>query len=197
MKYIIPIIGVLLLGVLSIKNYRLQSQLSTAIANNKAYDAENTALEDEKRVLRLTVDQLEYSKDSILIKMDSIRNVLKIKDKNLVSIEYLTNTIVKRDTIVFNDTIFRDNITAVDTTLKDEWYNVNLHFSYPNLLTLNPSFKSEKYIVTSYRKETINPPKKFWLFRLFQKKHKILEVKVVEKSPYIHSDKNKFIQIIN
>ena len=47
------------------------------------------------------------------------------------------------------------------------------------------------------RKETIDPPKKNWLLRLFQKKHRVAEVEVVEKNPYINSEKQRFIEIIN
>ena len=46
------------------------------------------------------------------------------------------------------------------------------------------------------KKETINPPKKFFLFRWFQRKHTILEVNMVEKNPYIENKNNRFIEII-
>jgi hypothetical protein len=68
----------------------------------------------------------------------------------------------------------------MDTTVGDNWYSVNLNLSYPGRIALNPSFKSEKYIIVHSKKETIDPPKKFFLLRWFQKKHTILEVDVVE-----------------
>ena len=46
------------------------------------------------------------------------------------------------------------------------------------------------------RKETIDPTKKNWLLRLFQKKHKIIETVVIEKSPDIINKQEKYIKII-
>lgn len=50
--------------------------------------------------------------------------------------------------------------------------------------------------MTYSKKETIDPPKKFFLCRWFQKKQTILEVKIVEKSPYIEQKESRFIEII-
>lgn len=67
---------------------------------------------------------------------------------------------------------------------------------FPNTIIVHPEFTSEKYIVTHSRKETINPPKKFFLFRWFQKKHRVVEVVVIENSPYVSDKQQKFIEII-
>ena len=61
---------------------------------------------------------------------------------------------------------------------------------------MSPTFKSEKYIVVSNKKETINPPKKFFLWRWFQKKHIVANIDVIEKSPYIDNKKYRYIEII-
>jgi hypothetical protein len=50
--------------------------------------------------------------------------------------------------------------------------------------------------VVSERKETVGPPKKFFLFRWFQKKYKILHIDVVEKNPYISEGNGKYIEIV-
>ena len=84
----------------------------------------------------------------------------------------------------------------MDTTIKDEWYQLNLGLRYPNTIITNPSFISEKYIVLNYKKETINPPKKCAIARWFQKKHKVVEVNIIEKNPYIENKQQKFIEII-
>ena len=51
-------------------------------------------------------------------------------------------------------------------------------------------------VLVNYKKETIDPPKKCAIARWFQKKHKIVEVNIVEKSPYIENKQQKFIEII-
>ena len=44
-------------------------------------------------------------------------------------------------------------------------------------------------------RETVNPPCKTWIGRLFQKKHNVYNVTVIENNPYINIKENKFIII--
>ncbi len=178
------------------QNIRLQENLSVAITNEKAYIFENSSLKEESRVFKFTVDQLTYYNDSLTQSMEKVRRELKIKDKNIKQMQYLLSEASKRDTIVFRDTIFTNSV-SIDTIVGDKWYNLKLRLRYPSTVIANPTFVSEKYIMVSMRKETIDPPKKNWLLRLFQKKHRVAEVEVVEKNPYINSEKQRFIEIIN
>ena len=178
------------------QNIRLQENLSVAIANEKAYISENSSLKEESRVFKFTVDQLTYYNDSLTQSMEKVRKELKIKDKNIKQMQYLLSEASKRDTIVFRDTIFTNSV-SIDTIVGDKWYNLKLRLRYPSTVIADPTFVSEKYIMVSMRKETIDPPKKNWLLRLFQKKHRVAEVEVVEKNPYINSEKQRFIEIIN
>ena len=145
---------------------------------------------------KFTIDQINYLNDSLITKMNEVRKELKIKDKDLKQMQYLLSTAQKTDTIVFRDTLFRDRNLQIDTLLGDSWYNIKLGLSYPNLITTTPTFKSEKYIVTSTRKETIKPPKKCAIARWFQKKHKVVEVIIHEKNPYITNKEERFIEIV-
>ena len=178
------------------QNIRLQENLSVAITNEKAYISENSSLKEESRVFKFTVDQLTYYNDSLTQSMEKVRKELKIKDKNIKQMQYLLSEASKRDTIVFRDTIFTNSV-SIDTIVGDKWYNLKLRLRYPSTVIANPTFVSEKYIMVSMRKETIDPPKKNWLLRQFQKKHRVAEVEVVEKNPYINSEKQRFIEIIN
>lgn len=198
-KWIVIGIGVMLIAFISIlihNNRELKKDLSTATANIKAYSDENSSLKNNARVFQLTVEQLSYYNDSILQKMNEIRKELKIKNKNLKQIQYLLSESTKRDTVLFTDTIFKDKELALDTLIGDKWYNIRLGLKYPNLIYTEPTFISEKYIITNKRKETINPPKKFFLFRWFQRKHWVMEVHIKEKNPYIKEINNKFVEII-
>ena len=178
------------------QNIRLQENLSVAITNEKAYISENSSLKEESRVFKFTVDQLTYYNDSLTQSMEKVRKELKIKDKNIKQMQYLLSEASKKDTIVFRDTIFTNSV-SIDTIVGDKWYNLKLRLRYPSTVIADPTFVSEKYIMVSMRKETIDPPKKNWLLRLFQKKHRVAEVEVVEKNPYINSEKQRFIEIIN
>ena len=178
------------------RNQDLKEEISVSMSNQKAFIAENSSLKEENRVFKFTVEQLNYYNDSILQKMNEVRKELKIKNKDLKQMQYLLSEATKKDTIVFRDTLFREPTLDIDTIIGDKWYSIRLGLKYPNLITTNPTFISEKYIIVNKKKETINPPKKFFLFRWFQRKHWVMEVNIKEKNPYIKEVNNKFVEII-
>lgn len=182
--------------VLYSNNQRLREEVSIAMSNQKAFIAENSSLKKENRVFKFTVEQLNYYNDSILQKMNEVRKELNVKDKDLKQMQYLLSEATKKDTIIFRDTLFREPSLNIDTLIGDKWYQMRLGLKYPSTITTAPTFISEKYVVVDYKKETINPPKKCWLLRLFQKKHKVVEVNVVEKNPYIENKQQRFIEIV-
>ena len=201
-KYI-GITALALIFVLGVTTYiqhkkvkSLNIELSISKSNEKAFIEENNELKDRNLAFKFTIDQINYLNDSLITKMNEVRKELKIKDRDLKQMQYLLSTAQKTDTIVFRDTLFRDRNLQIDTLLGDSWYNIKLGLSYPNLITTTPTFKSEKYIVTSSRKETIKPPKKCAIFRWFQKKHKVVEVIIHEKNPYITNKETRFIEIV-
>ena len=180
---------------LVIKVKRLRQDYSISMENNKAYQMELQDSQDQARMYKLTIEQLEYMNDSISIKLNSVVEELNIKKKQLQSLSYIQSEATKTDTIVYQDTIFQPFVD-IDTIIGDTWYNTYLLLQYPNTIVVSPTFISEKYIITNYKKETINPPKKFFLFRWFQKKHKVVEVNVIEENPYIENKQSRFIEIV-
>lgn len=193
---IIAIILFAYIGILRKKNSILASQLDVSRANEKAYIISNSQLKDRERVFKMSIEQLEYMSDSLTKKIDAVRKELKIKDKNLKQMQYLLSEAQRRDTIVFRDTLFRDPVIKIDTLVGDEWYQMKLGLRYPSTIITSPKFISEKFVMINYKKETVNPPKKFFLARWFQKRHKVVEVEVVEKNPYIENKQQRFIEII-
>ena len=178
------------------RNQDLKEEISVSMTNQKAFIAENSSLKEENRAFKFTVEQLNYYNDSILQKMNDVRKELSVKDKDLKQMQYLLSEATKKDTVLFTDTVFRDKELALDTIIGDKWYNIRLGLKYPNLIYTEPTFTSEKYIIVNKKKETINPPKKFFLFRWFQRKHWVMEVHIKEKNPYIKEVNNKFVEII-
>lgn len=196
---VIVIVGLLIstIGILTKKVSNLNHSLEMAENNVRAYTLENSELKNKNIEFQFTVNQLNASTDSLVIEMNKVRKQLKIKDKNIERLEYLLSTATKKDTVVFKDTIFTEKVSHIDTTIQDSnnWYKCTIGLEYPNTISVAPEFKSEKYIITSWHKETIKAPKKTKFARFFQKKMKVLEVEVVEKNPYIDSNKQKFIEI--
>ena len=194
---------VILVSLLAISTYtlytnnqKLKEEISISMSNQKAFIAENSSLKEENRVFKFTIEQLNHYNDSILQKMNEVRKELKIKDKDLKQMQYLLSEAQKKDTIVFRDTLFREPTLKIDTLLGDRWYQMKLGLRYPSTITTEPKFVSEKYVIVDYKKETINPPKKCAIARWFQKKHKVIEIEVVEKNPYIENKQQRFIEIV-
>ena len=177
---------------------RTTKQYETAMANVKAYDSQLGYEKKKSAAFQLTVDQLKYFNDSVLKELDQTRKDLKIKDKNLKALQAVQSSFSKKDTVTFyrTDTLFKEPSLAIDTLIGDEWYSVSLGLRYPSTVIVSPTFISKKHIIVSTRKETVNPPKKFWLLRLFQKKHSVLRVDVVEKNPYVDGETDKYVEII-
>lgn len=196
-KYIIILILILIGAVayLSYQNKQLTTKYETSIENVKAYDAQLSGLEGDNRVLKLTVEQLNYFNDSIIKKMKVVQKELGIKDKRLQQLQYEASHAQRHDTITLTDTIFRNNF-SLDTIVGDKWFKTNLHLKFPSTIALSPEIELERYTFINGKRETVNPPKKFFLFRWFQKKHTVVEVNVREMNPYVKNKTQRFIQIV-
>lgn len=177
-------------------NSTLEKKWKDATENVKTYSEINSDLENKNRAFKVTIDQLKYSNDSIFKELDATRKKLNIKDSKVENLQYVYSTFTKVDTICLKDTIFRDTILNVDTLLQDPWYSIKLGLKYPSSIIVEPMFISTKHIIVSSKKETVNPPKKFFLFRWFQKKHTVLNIDVIEKNPYVKEQTNRYIEII-
>ena len=141
-----------------------------AVENAKAYSELFSNSESKNRAFKLTIDQLKNSNDSIFQELNEARKELKVKNSKLKSLQYVSSSFSKIDTITLKeDTIFKDSHVNIDTLLSDEWYSVKVGLKYPSTVSIEPKFLSIKYIVVSAKKETVNPPKRFFLFRWFQK----------------------------
>lgn len=174
---------------------RLNSELLVSENNNKAYEAERDSLKNNSIQFQFTIDQLNYSKDSLVNKVNQIRKQLKLKDKQINELQYLASVNQKSDSIFFRDTIFQFGV-AIDTLIGDDWSQVNIKAEYPNRLDVDYMFKNETVVVMHDSKVTVDPPKKCWLARLFQKKQTIVEIDVIQENPYCVNKEEKFIKIL-
>lgn len=174
-----------------------RAELDIAQSNYKAYEVLYSKAKEDNRVFKLTVDQLSYSKDSLVQKLDSVKRANQSLRRKVKALAYLESQVHIADTIRLRDTLFVKDIPPVDTTIQNKWYQVDLHLAYPNEVGFDMKVNSEKYLMVSSKRETVMPPKKCWLARLFQKKHTVLEVEVYEENPYIENGKQRFVEIIN
>lgn len=199
-KLVYILIGVLILTGVSLywlygKYQQLSKDYSISIENIKAYDAELSGLTNDTKVYKLTIEQLNYFNDSITKKMNEVRKELGIKDSKIKQMQYKLSHIEKSDSLTLPDTIFVNSF-KLDTIMGDEWANNHIIMSYPNKIKITPRFKLESFLFVDAKRETIKPPKKFFLFRWFQKRHTVLNITVKENNPYVETDRQKFIEII-
>ena len=192
--FILSLIGTI--AYLSYQNKKLTAKYETSIENIKAYDNQLSGLRNNNRVLKLTVEQLNYFNDSIIKKMKVVQKELGIKDTELQQLQYEASYAKRGDTIILRDTLFRDSKLKLDTIVGDKWFKTNLHLQYPSTIILSPEIELERYIFVEGKKETVNPPKKFFVFRWFQKKQIVAEVTTEEKNPYVKNKVQRFIQVI-
>ena len=99
---------------------RLNHEIAEAVTNIKAYELENSALKDDTIEFQYTIEQLNYSKDSLNQKINKLRKELKIKDKDIQRLQYTVSENKKKDSIFVHDTIFREKV-KIDTTIGDSW----------------------------------------------------------------------------
>ena len=128
MKKIKIIIGAIIAAIIiglgtttAIMNNRineLNQEVAEAVTNIKAYELENSALKDDTIEFQYTIEQLNYSKDSLNQKINKIRKELKIKDKDIQKLQYIVSENSKKDSIIIHDTLFVEKV-KVDTTIGD------------------------------------------------------------------------------
>ncbi len=198
MKWLLYIIVALIIVVAALihNNAQMKEKYYASVENVKAYSYELSGLKDDNRMFKLTIEQLEYLSDSITKKLDQSRKELKIKDKDLKQLQYQLAEVSKGDTVTLKDTIFKDPSFELDTIVGDKWFSNRLYLKYPNVIASTPKIVIERHTFISGKRETVNPPKKFFLFRWFQKKHTVVEVNVRELNPYVVNKTQKYIEII-
>lgn len=198
MKQLVYILGGLLLAICILfgfqidKNEKLQSKYEISVNNNKAYEMQ---LNDQSIAFQFTVEQLNYINDQNVKQLDSMRTELGIKDKKIKQMSKVKEYVYVHDSITVHDTLFPELDFCFDTCLTDKWRNVCIGLQYPNLIDVCTEMNLDQDCFVHKERETINPPCKTWIGRLFQKKHDVYHVTVIEHNPYANIKENKFIII--
>lgn len=201
-KYIWTAIAVIILSLiisLSISisnNIKYKEDIEFYDNNFKALNLEADSLKSKAIAYQFEIEQLEYINDSIVNKLNTSRKELAIKDKDIKQMQYILSEGNVKDTVVFKDTLFRDNFIGIDTTLGDKWCKILLKSSSPTSLYYDISYTSELEVFAYTEKEIIGIPKKCFIGRWFQRKHKVTKVDVKDNNPYATIKNKKFI-IIN
>lgn len=192
-------VGLLLLFSITTykQNKKLTESLEISQNNIEAYQELYNDSQQASNVLKLTVEQLQNSKDSVIQKLDSVRKELKIKPKQVKTAATQTQVInvikskgVKGDVLV-KDTIYTDSIqynplTTVHYTIGKDTVSIGLNVENTQYL----------YIYTT--KEYKN--KKNFIKRLFTldfKKVKKYKYKIVNTNDLLKNDDVRIVESNN
>ena len=162
--------------ILHNQNKKLSQSLETAQNTIEAYQGLLSDSQQASNVLKLTVEQLQNSNDSVLHKLDSVRNELKIKPKqlhtaatqtqvlNVIGSKGVGGNIIVKDSI-YTDSILYNPLTKVKYTIGNDTVNIAI------------DLQNEQYLYVYTKREYKN--KKNFFKRLFT-----LDFKKVTKYKY-------------
>lgn len=163
------------------------------ITNNiRAYEEIASNTQDNSRVLQLTIDELNHSKDSLIQQVNKVKKELKIKDKNLTDASVINTqindsvkTVIKEKLIDFNEELKLNDLTTIIVSRKD------------SILTAKIDIKNQQIIFVEDKKEY----KRFyknWLLRFFHfdfKKVRIKNYQIVNSNPLIKVTDTRIIEL--
>lgn len=200
-KYIFKVIIVLFI-IMTItivylfhSNKQYENQISVYDNNFKALNLKQDSLNKSVLAYRFNIEQLEYINDSIINNLNTLRKELKIKDSKIEQMQYFLIEGSKKDSIFLKDTIFTEKLVRLDTLIDDDWCKLNLTLEYPNKIKYQVRYRSELNVFAYSSKEIIGTPKKCFIGRWFQKKHRVIRVDVVDNNPYSEIKNKKFVII--
>lgn len=193
-KLIFIIVFVFIISILTINNRKLRNSVSVYDNNFKALNLEKDSIDKAAIAYRFDIEQLEYINDSIIKDLNNTRKELQIKDNEILQMQSIKTEISSKDSIYIKDTIFRDSFIRIDTVVSDNWHTTKISLQ-PSKLIVETKYRSELQVFAKSSKEIIGTPKKCFVGRWFQKKHKVIRVDVMDKNPNAVITDKKFIII--
>lgn len=172
----------------------LNKEVATNTNNIEAYEGLLNNAYSQNNVLRLNVESLSYSKDSLLNKLDSVKNELKISDKAIrtAAIQQSKVNIVEKDTVLINDNCefkkeFKPNeLTIVKIELKQDSLQCEIKIN------------NDQYLYIYGKKDWKNKNKKFFkrLFTWDWKKIVYYRYNIVNTNPLVQVGNTRIIENI-
>lgn len=184
------------LGVSVAVNKHLKAKYEEVLSNQTGYIRDLAAAKNDIHEYQLTIEDLRYMNDSVSNKMLDLQTKLNLKDRQIKNLQYLASHFTRTDTVTLSDTVFISEELCIDTVVGDKWMSTWIHLEWPSMVAVEPSVTSEKTVAIYTKRETVQPPKKCWVARLFQKKHTVTKVYIDESNPYIDSQQNEFIEVV-
>lgn len=178
----------------------LEADVSAKEINIKSMERGMLIFVDKNKVLHTqtvqmqsSIAELEYSKDSVThALLDSIKR-WKIVQRSVTEVGQIQQKLDQTTVIHYAPGSYAQKDTTYDFSVLPFIINTVsfTHDSAVNHLEVNDSIA----LIFHDHKETIAPPKKFFLFRWFQRKQLVNEVDVVHSNKLIKTTQQKFVHI--
>ena len=188
-----------LIGTVSVMGVKIKNQRSTineSLQNMAAFAAENDSLAMQNVAFKFSIIEMQNLNDSLFNVMLAQTKSLKIKDRQIQSLQYKLEHIEKTDTLFIRDTIFKTQNFLLDTCITDKWSKTCLHLEYPNKIGVSSSFDNEVFVTVHWRKVPIKP-RKCKFAEWFTRKRKETVVNVYTDNPYVENKVQRFVQIVD
>ena len=154
------------------------------------YQEQQDTLQNDNRVLRLTVDEFKDSKDSIVQQLNNVRKELNIKDKQLEQAQSQTQQIIVDTAIVVKENNFKEvikpnNLTSIIIAKTD------------SILTAEIDIKNEQTLFIQSKREYKRQYKN-WFRRLLRfdfKKQTVFKYQIYNSNNIIKITDTKLVTI--
>lgn len=196
----IRLVTIGIISLLTVTIFVLGGQLNkkneeiNRLSNNiQAYEQIVTNKEEINTTLQLTVKELTSSQDSLLQQLNTVRQELKIKNKNLKQAQVI-NTVIK-DTVTkvitvdknFNETLKINPLTTIKVSRTDSILTAKIDIQNQQIL-----FIEEKKV---YKNKYKNAWIRFWHFDW--KKIRVRKYQIQNSNPLIRVLNTRIVEINN
>ena len=196
----IRLVTIGIISLLTVTIFVLGGQLNkkneeiNRLSNNiQAYEQLVTNKEEINTTLQLTVKELTNSQDSLLQQLNTVRQELKIKNKNLKQAQVI-NTVIK-DTVTkvitvdknFNETLKINPLTTIKVSRTDSILTAKIDIQKQQIL-----FIEEKKV---YKNKYKNAWIRFWHFDW--KKIRVRKYQIQNSNPLIRVTDTRIVEINN
>lgn len=163
------------------------------ITNNvRAYEDMISNKEAHNRVLQLTIEELNTSKDSLIQQVKAEQKKLKIKDKNLTNISVINTeikdsvkTVIKHKLMDFEEELKLNSLTTIIVSRKDSILVAKLDIKNQQILFV----EEKKEYLTRYKNGWV----RFWHFDW--KKVRTRQYQITNSNPLIKVTDTRVIEL--
>ena len=185
----------LLIATIFIQHNQLQeknAELNRATSNVRAYQDLVSNNQEHNRTLQLTIEELNYSNDSLLLQLKQTQKELKIKDKNLTDASVINTeikdsvkTVIKKEAIDFEEELKLNPLTTIIVRRKD------------SILTAKIDLKNQQTILIYKKKEYKNFYRNGWVrfWHFDWRRIETKEYQIVNTNPLIKVTGTRIVEV--